>query len=367
MGKIHDQKNHDRGAVCGRDEGLGRLTSNAGDSTRGTGAGESAVAVCAGAGVDSGSNITSGSSRMVGLPGTGGSAERLRAGNSNSAGSPSVHSEEMAAATGPQKNGNLNMTFKMKTLANAIQKGGQGKTFTTCNLAFDGEVRGLRVVVLDLDPQGNASFTLAAHASGLFASQLFTADDSLIPSTFADRDNSGITLIQKDEGLANISKMEVEDAVSTLRSKVQQLSQYFDLCLIDTPPFISNLMVAALFASDYVMSPVEPEPYSIQGMHQMVGVIQQVRSRGNPGLTFLGMLPNRVDSRNGDQLANLAAMRTQFKDLVMPFECRSRKSFAKALGDQIPVWKIPKSAARVAAKEVRVMTQYVFEKMEVVQ
>ena len=64
----------------------------------------------------------------------------------------------------------------MKTLVTAIQKGGQGKTFATCHLAFDFLERGLRVAVIDLDTQGNASFTLSAYQSGYLASQLFTGD-----------------------------------------------------------------------------------------------------------------------------------------------------------------------------------------------
>ena len=64
----------------------------------------------------------------------------------------------------------------MKTLVTAIQKGGQGKTFATCHLAFDFQERGLRVAVIDLDTQGNASFTLSAYQSGYLASQLFTGD-----------------------------------------------------------------------------------------------------------------------------------------------------------------------------------------------
>ncbi|MCK9709849.1 ParA family protein [Pseudomonas syringae] len=259
------------------------------------------------------------------------------------------------------------MTFKMKTLANAIQKGGQGKTFSTCHLAFDGAARGLRVVVIDLDPQGNASHTLAQYASGLNSSQMYSSDEALISAVFAGRENSGISLIQKDVGLARIEKMETEDAANALRMHIGHLSEYFDLCLIDTPPFISNLMASALYASDFVMSPVEPEPYSIQGMQLMVSVIQNIRARGNPDLQFLGMFPNRVNYRDERQVANLAGMREAFKDLVMPFDCRQRGSFAEALGDQKPVWDIKKSAARVAAKEVRAMTQYVFEKMEILQ
>ena len=63
----------------------------------------------------------------------------------------------------------------MKTLVTAIQKGGQGKTFATCHLAFDFQERGLRVAVIDLDTQGNASWTLGGHDSDYPASRLFTA------------------------------------------------------------------------------------------------------------------------------------------------------------------------------------------------
>lgn len=379
MGKIHDQKNHDRSPVFGSDQGAERIASDAGDSARGFGVGQASSALRAGAGFDCGSNLAGGSPRLGSVPGTECSSDRVRASKCDLAGAPSVHREKVAAGT--QKNGILNMNsklkplasailntgFKMKTLANAIQKGGQGKTFATCHLAFDGAARGLRVVVIDLDPQGNASHTLEHYASGLNSSQLYSGDVDLISSVFADRDNSGISLIGKDLGLANIEKMKTEDASASLRMQIEKLSEYFDLCLIDTPPFISNLLASALYASDYVMSPVEAETYSMQGIQAMVAVIQNMRVRGNPGLQFIGMFPNRVNYRDQRQLDNLASMRAAFKDLVMPFDCRSRGSFAEALGDQIPVWDIKKSAARVAAKEVRVMTQFVFEKMEVVQ
>ena len=74
----------------------------------------------------------------------------------------------------------------MKTLVTAIQKGGQGKTFATCHLAFDFQERGLRVAVIDLDTQGNASWTLAGHDSGYPASRMFTAGGDELRAWFAD-------------------------------------------------------------------------------------------------------------------------------------------------------------------------------------
>lgn len=362
MGIIHDQKNHDRGPVCGNDQRPECLVSDAGDSARGFGIGQASGAIRAGAGVNGGGNLAGGTAGVVSVPGAECSPERVRAGNGDSASAPGVHREEVG--TGTQKNGILKM--KMKTLANAIQKGGQGKTMTTCHLAFDGARRGLRVVVIDLDPQGNASYTLEAHACGLFASQMFDDSPDLVRSFFASRDNSGITLIHNDELLANIEKLDLEDAATLLRTHVDALSQYFDVCLIDTPPFLSNVMASALLSADFVMSPVELEPYSLQGMEKMVAVIQNLRE-ANPALQFIGMLPNRYNVKIPRHVQNMAILREAYADLVMPFDIRQRDSIAEALGNQIPVWEVKKTAARDATREICAMTQYVFEKMEVIQ
>ena len=83
----------------------------------------------------------------------------------------------------------------MKTLVTAIQKGGQGKTFATCHLAFDFLERGLRVAVIDLDTQGNASFTLSAYQSGYLASQLFTGDTDDLRYWFGKREGESLALI----------------------------------------------------------------------------------------------------------------------------------------------------------------------------
>src|SRR5690606_31768083 len=97
----------------------------------------------------------------------------VRANNGGSARTSSLHRQEVGRGRQEKEIG----TEVMKTLVTAIQKGGQGKTFATCHLAFDFQERGLRVAVIDLDTQGNASFTLAAHQSGYLSSQLFSGDD----------------------------------------------------------------------------------------------------------------------------------------------------------------------------------------------
>jgi chromosome partitioning protein len=252
----------------------------------------------------------------------------------------------------------------MKTLVTAIQKGGQGKTFATCHLAFDFHERGLRVVVIDLDPQGNASFTLADHQSGYVASQLFDGDTAGLRYWFGEREGNSLALIGADASLVNLDKMELSQAGAALRASIAALGEFFDVCLIDTAPSLGVAMTAAVLSADYMLSPIEMEAYSLQGMKKMVAVIGNLRKQ-NPKLRFLGMVPNKVDARKPRHVANLATLQQAYPQLVLPFSVGARDSIAEALGEQLPVWKIKKTAARKATQEVRALADYVFTKMEI--
>lgn len=252
----------------------------------------------------------------------------------------------------------------MKTLVTAIQKGGQGKTFATCHLAYDFAERGLRVAVIDLDTQANASYTLAAHHSGYLSSQLFNGDTEGLHHWFSGREAEGIALLAADPLLANLDKMELSQAAASLRATIQALGDYFDVALIDTAPSMGVAMTAAVLAADYMLSPVELEAYSLHGMRKMVSVITNLRKM-NPKLRFLGMVPNKVDARKPRHMANLEALKAAYPMLVMPLSIGARDSIAQALGEQMPVWHIKKTAARKATDEVRALADYVFTKMEI--
>jgi chromosome partitioning protein len=252
----------------------------------------------------------------------------------------------------------------MKTLVTAIQKGGQGKTFATCHLAFDFQERGLRVAVIDLDTQGNASFTLAAHQSGYLASQLFSGDAEGLRHLFGGRANNDLALLAADSSLANLDKMELSQAAAALRDNIKVLGEFFDVCLIDTAPSLGVGMTAAVLAADYMLSPIEMEAYSLEGMKKMVSVIGNLRKM-NPKLRFIGMVPNKVDARKPRHVANLATLQHAYPQLVLPISIGARDSIAEALGEKMPVWQIKKTAARKAIKEVRALADYVFTKMEI--
>jgi chromosome partitioning protein len=252
----------------------------------------------------------------------------------------------------------------MKTLVVAIQKGGQGKTFAACHLAFDFRARGLRVVVIDLDTQGNASFTLSARNSGFFASQLFLNKPNELRRHFSG--NDGLTLIAADSKLANLDKAKLSKAAGALQANIAALGEYYDVCFIDTAPSLGVAMTSAILNADYMLSPIEVEAYSLHGMGKMVNVINNLRQQ-NPKLKFIGLLPNRVELWKQRQRANLIALRQKYPKLILPISVGKRDSIAEALGEGMPVWKMKKSAARKAKKEVRAMTDYVYTAMEIAQ
>ena len=259
----------------------------------------------------------------------------------------------------------------MRTLVVANQKGGVGKTSTLVHLAFDFLERGLKVVVIDLDTQANASYTLQSFRSGLIASGLFAdvPSDSW-PQTaidFTDPDSPRMMLIASDIGLANLEKISLSEAGAKFRDAIKAIAeQGFDVCLIDTAPSLGVSMAAALLAADYVLSPIELEAYSIQGIKQMVTTIAHLR-KANPKLKFLGMVPSKVDARNPRHGRHLQELERAYPQLMIPTGVGLRSSIADALASRVPVWKIKKTAARKATQEIRALATHVFEKMEMTQ
>ena len=246
----------------------------------------------------------------------------------------------------------------MKTLVTANQKGGVGKTATVFGLATDFRDRGLRVVVIDVDSQGNVSFTFDASKSGVLASTLFASSKQ----TFVLVDD--FTLIEADEALTELDQMPLQKASDSFRASLKRIEEMkYDVCLIDTAPSLGVGMVSVLLSADYVISPIELEVFSIKGIEKMLTTISHIREV-NPKLQFLGMLPNKVDSRNPRHERHFAELRQAYSDLLIPHCIGLRSSVSEALASGIPVWDNPKTSARVAAQEIRDLAAYIYQKME---
>ena len=255
----------------------------------------------------------------------------------------------------------------MKTLVIANQKGGVGKTATLVNLALDFMARGLRVVVLDLDVQANASFTLQEFASGFNSSQMYEENSKTLCNLFHGLPKDPLLkLIGSDVKMSDIEKRKISDVLTIFNDNINTLDTCdFDVALIDTAPSIGVNLITALCVADFVLSPIEMETYSIQGIKKMITTIGHIRKTTNPNLVFMGMVPSKVDARNPRHVRHLEELTSAYPQYVIPATIGLRSSIADALASRVPVWRIRKTTARKAAKEVHALTTHVLKKMDI--
>lgn len=247
----------------------------------------------------------------------------------------------------------------MKTLAVANQKGGVGKTSSLVHFAFRYAEQGLNVAFLDLDTQANASKTLNAFAHP-------QTDASSFYSGRVELDGlKGLTLFRATPRLVLVDKMSISDATKALRSSLSTLrSSGVDVCLIDTAPTIGVRMVSALNSSDYALSPVKLEAFSLQGIKHMEATIRQAR-KTNPKLRFLGLLPTMFDRRNPRHRDLHHKLQEGYSKLLIPHSIGLRSSIEEAVATGVPVWEVRKTAAKKAAREVVAVAEYLSQEMEI--
>lgn len=253
----------------------------------------------------------------------------------------------------------------MKTLVVAQGKGGVGKTASAAHIAFYARESGLRVLVVDLDT-GDLSRTLDDYRLDCVASSLFSGAEL---DCLADKHNSDegrLALVPADHLLANLVFLPLEQAQAGLARSLAYFAEHFDLCVIDTAPGLGIAKAAALHLADAVISPVEMEAYSIEGIKHTMVTVLNARKR-NPKLTFLGILPSRVDTRSPRQMANLNQVRQAHGALMAPLMVGLRSSVAEALASGMPVWRLRKTSARAAGVEMRELGSYVLSKLGVAQ
>ncbi len=191
-----------------------------------------------------------------------------------------------------------------RIIAVANQKGGVGKTTTAINLAAALAQDGLRILVLDLDPQGNASTGLGVEASarGLTTYDLLIEDAALadvIRTTATDR--VWLCPATTDLSSADVEMMANEKRSFLLHDALRQPSIdafSFDYVLIDCPPSLSLLTVNAMVAAHAVLIPLQAEFFALEGLSQLMLTIRDIRQTANPDLRIEGVVLTMSDARN---------------------------------------------------------------------
>lgn len=187
-----------------------------------------------------------------------------------------------------------------RVLAVANQKGGVGKTTTCVNLAASLAATHRRVLLVDMDPQGNATMGCGINKMDL---ELTTCDVLLGDATAADTiisaPEGGFAVLPGNEDLtlAEVRLLQELGREMRLRQALAPVRGLYDFILIDCPPSINMLTVNALAAADGVLIPMQCEYYALEGLSSLLNTIEQVKNSVNPELEVYGLLRTMVDPR----------------------------------------------------------------------
>jgi chromosome partitioning protein len=188
-----------------------------------------------------------------------------------------------------------------RIIAVANQKGGVGKTTTSVNLVSALADMNYRTLLIDLDPQGNASVGCGVNARELEISALDVLQGDLdISEAMIHLDQLGFDVLPSNSDLtaAEISLLQVDEREYRLKSALEKIAHQYAWVIIDCPPSLNMLTLNALTAANSVLIPMQCEYYALEGLASLLETIEQVRSSVNPGLEIEGLLRTMYDGRN---------------------------------------------------------------------